>query len=142
MGIRMTTNTSDIDAYLEEQIERQIQAVILQFEYIGSTCVSEAKFNKTYTPRSNALLNSTGYVVVRDGKIVSGGGLSDNGAAAGQRMISELIAEHPKGICLIVVAGMEYAAYVEAKNYNVLTSAELLAEKLVPQMLKDLGFIK
>lgn len=35
---------------------------------------------------------------------------------------------------------MNYAAYVEARNYNVITSAELLANKLVPQIMKQLGF--
>jgi hypothetical protein len=142
MGIKMTTGMGDIDAYLEKQIERQIQAVILNLDYIGSTCVTEARTNRTYTPRTEALLNSTGYAVIRDGEIVSGGGLKDNGATAGQSAISELIAKHPKGIWLIVVAGMNYAAYVEAKNFNVLSSAELLAEQLVPKMLKDLGFTK
>jgi len=37
------------------------------------------------------------------------------------------------------VAGMKYAAYVEARNYNVLSSAELLAEKEVPKLLKALS---
>ena len=41
---------------------------------------------------------------------------------------------------MIVSTGMSYAAYVEARNYNVLTSSELLANKLVPQIMKQLGF--
>jgi hypothetical protein len=35
---------------------------------------------------------------------------------------------------------MNYAAYVERNGYNVLTSAELLADELVPKLLKQLGF--
>ena len=35
---------------------------------------------------------------------------------------------------LIVVAGMNYAAYVQRKGYDVLTSSELLAEQLVRQL--------
>ena len=42
-------------------------------------------------------------------------------------------------MCLIVVvAGMNYAAYVEAKGYNVLASAEHLAERELPRMLEKL----
>jgi hypothetical protein len=41
---------------------------------------------------------------------------------------------------LILVAGKEYAAYVSAR-YDVLDSAELLAEKLLPGILKKLGFL-
>ena len=39
---------------------------------------------------------------------------------------------------LVVVAGMNYAAYVEAKGYNVLSSAEHLAERELPRMLDKL----
>ena len=34
---------------------------------------------------------------------------------------------------------MRYASFVSAKGYDVLDSAELLAERLVPDMLKRLG---
>ena len=54
--------------------------------------------------------------------------------------MSKLISENPKGIVLIVVAGMNYARYVEKMGLNVLDSSEMLAKKLVPRMLKDLGF--
>jgi hypothetical protein len=35
---------------------------------------------------------------------------------------------------------MSYAVYVEARGKNVLTSAELLAERVVGQKLGELGF--
>jgi len=35
---------------------------------------------------------------------------------------------------------MNYAASVEARNLNVLTSAELLADQMVPILMKQLGF--
>ena len=54
--------------------------------------------------------------------------------------MSKLISENSKGIVLIVVAGMNYARYVEKMGLNVLDSSEMLAKKLVPRMLKDLGF--
>ena len=54
--------------------------------------------------------------------------------------LSRLVSEHKTGISLIVVAGMNYAVYVEGRGKNVLTSAKLLAERLVPQMLEQLGF--
>ena len=71
----------------------------------------------------------------------------DNGAKEGQNLLDKLADEfagkYPKGIVLIVAAGMEYAVYVEEiHNLNVLTSAELLADDLVPRYLKKLGFKK
>ena len=34
---------------------------------------------------------------------------------------------------------MNYAVYVEGRGRNVLTSSKLLAERIVPKMLADLG---
>ena len=34
---------------------------------------------------------------------------------------------------------MNYAAYVEAKGFDVITSSEVLASRIVPQMLRNLG---
>lgn len=62
------------------------------------------------------------------------------GAKEGNDFMSKLISENSKGIVLIVVAGMNYARYVEKMGLNVLDSSEMLAKKLVPRMLKDLGF--
>jgi hypothetical protein len=139
MGIRMTTNMGDMEAYIKRQTEKRIQAVIYRLNNIGVQCVNEAKTGRTYTPRTQALLNSTGYAIVRDGIIVSGTNFQGKSGSIGEQKIKELALKYPKGIALIVVAGMNYAAYVEAKGFNVLTSAELLAEKLVPEMLKELG---
>jgi hypothetical protein len=56
--------------------------------------------------------------------------------------LDELSQKRHKGITLIVCAGMNYASHVEARGYNVLTSAEILSERLVPEMMKKLGFEK
>jgi hypothetical protein len=53
-------------------------------------------------------------------------------------MVEELAPQYTCGIALIVVAGMEYAATVAAKGYNVLDSAELTAQALVPKLLQQL----
>ena len=58
----------------------------------------------------------------------------------GKKHLDSLKKNYQNGIVLIVSTGMSYAAYVEARNYNVLTSSELLANKLVPQIMKQLGF--
>jgi len=63
-----------------------------------------------------------------------------DGSSKGAAYVKSLARKFPQGICLIVVAGMNYASYVSAKGLDVLDSSELLAERLVPQMLKQLGF--
>ena len=51
-----------------------------------------------------------------------------------RKQFDTIKAKYPKGLVLIVVAGMNYAAYVEAKGYNVLSSAELMAENILKQL--------
>ena len=67
-------------------------------------------------------------------------GDGSEGVRQGEQLLDKLASEHSTGICLIVAAGMDYAVYVEGMGKNVLTSASLLADRLVPQMLEQLGF--
>jgi len=140
MGIEM--NTEGLDEYLEAQVERRIKALIFGLSAIGATVTNEAKTGKTYKDQTGALISSTGYVVIRDGVIINGSGFSGIGARVGEEAIKAQIAKYSTGVWLIVVAGMNYAAAVEARNYNVLTSAELLADQVIPQLMQQLGFTK
>ena len=66
-------------------------------------------------------------------------GDGSKGIAKGQELLKKLQAKFPRGIVLIVCAGMNYAAYVEALHHkDVLTSAELRAEALANKLLKGL----
>ena len=86
-----------------------------------------------------------GYVVVNDGQIVYESAFSKTmagkeGSDAGRQFARSLASQHPEGIVLIVVAGMNYARYVADKGFNVLDSAEILADRLVPSIMEQLGF--
>lgn len=144
MPIRQTTPQSQVNAYIEDRINRIKQAIIYNFCAIGEKVRNEAIEHGSYTDRTKNLRSSVGYVVVVDGRVYRIGsfGKSDgnnDGKSTGQSYARRLAMKFPKGIVLIVVAGMNYASYVSAKGYNVLDSSELLADKLVPKMLKQLG---
>lgn len=144
MGINQITPMSDINDYLQEQIEKREQVIINTLNYIGTECVNRAKQSNRYIDQTGNLRSSIGYVVVKNGTIINGGEFEqikngEKGKSQGESFIHE-IANSTKGICLIVVAGMNYASYVEATGRDVLTSAELLAEIKIPEMLKQLGF--
>lgn len=142
MPIIQTTPDQEIANFLSEQIKRREAAIIYNLEYIGTACINEARTNGSYQDKTGALRNSIGYLVLNNGVQVSFNTESGPGEAQAKEQLLKLAARFPHGIVLIVVAGMNYASSVEAKNYNVLASAELLAEKLVPEILKDLGFTK
>ena len=140
MSITQTTPQHQIEVFLDQQIRQTQAAIINALEYVGVTCINEARTNGAYRDRTGNLRSSVGYVIVKDGTVVSGSSFEQTkGGQTGQTYIKELAAKFPHGIALIVVAGMKYASHVEALNLNVLTSAELLAQSLVPALLTKLG---
>lgn len=146
MAIKPNFTKDDVrkrfDAFLNEIEKKQIA----RLQILGEMCLVEARTNKGYMMQTGALLSSTGYEVFVDGVAIhsqfdaaSGGesNAAETGIKSGQS-IAESIGKGTKGIALVVVAGMNYAAYVEAKGYNVLSSAEHLAERELPRMLEKL----
>ena len=146
-NITQKTSLAEIDSFIRRKIEEKEKAIVSALSYVGEQCVNEARDNGRYINRTGNLRSSVGYVIAKNGFIVNTGGFSQvaegtQGTGEGKRFIDELVSKQRNGIYLIVVAGMKYSAYVEAKNLNVLTSAELFAESLVPNILKQLGFVK
>jgi hypothetical protein len=79
----------------------------------------------TYNDRTTNLRNSVGYYIFDHGRLVESAGFrgdieSTEGFEGGLENIQSFISD--TGIQLIGVAGMNYASYVEAKGYNVISS--------------------
>ena len=146
MAIKPNFTKDDVrkrfDAFLNEIEKKQIA----RLQRLGEMCLVEARTNKGYMMQTGALLSSTGYEVFVDGVAIhsqfdAASGAESKAAETGIKSgqsIAESIGKRTKGIALVVVAGMNYAAYVEAKGYNVLSSAEHLAERELPRMLDKL----
>ena len=134
--------------YVIKQQQNAKEAAITALNYVGLECVKEARQNGKYTDRTGNLRSSIGYAILEDGKPIQKSGFERVKATAAEApgqseaLITRLAATYNTGLVLVVVVGMDYAAYVEARGYNVLNSAETLAKTLVPQMLKQLGLIK
>ncbi len=135
----------DIDAKFSaflDEVERQLIESLCR---IGEEVVTLAKMippERGFTDRTGNLRSSIGYVVCKDGQpiniafeAVKGGHV---GVHTGQKLAIDVAKNYPEGYTLIVVAGMDYAVYVESKGRDVLTSAESEAGKLLEQHLRDL----
>lgn len=152
MPIKMTTPRDAVNTSIDRFIKAARQELIIRLAHIGEQVVNEARsYNgKAYQDQTGNLRSSTGYVIVEDGQIVNisdfpqippksdPNGEAGKGSDMGEAYARRLAAQYPQGITLIVVAGMQYAAYVSARGYNVLDSAEAMAKRLVPEMLKKL----
>lgn len=146
MGITSSFNRDEVkqrfDAFLDEIEKLQIEMM----QELGEKCVTEMRLHKTYMMQTGALLSSSGYSVYKDGVAIhtafeAASGAQNEAAAKGMKngqSLADNVGKETKGISLVVVAGMNYAVYVESKGYNVISSAEHLAQRELPRMLSEL----
>ncbi|GIZ15500.1 hypothetical protein [Capnocytophaga catalasegens] len=146
MPAKRITPKSQIDKHLESEIKKREQKLIRVLNYIGMTCISEARNSGDYIDRTGNLRSSIGYAILNNGKIEKISSFQTikkgtKGKEKGNEIIKNISSDFNYGIILIVVAGMNYAAYLETKR-NVLSSSELYAKQQAQIILTRLGFIK
>ncbi len=124
--------------HFKRERERKTKLVL---QFVGETIVNLARTNHGYIDQTGNLTSSIGYAVVNNNKIVD---LNIEGEEKGQRSalnsIEQWIAENPfYGWRLVVTAGMNYAASVEAKGYDVLSNSVLSSNELLAHFKKELS---
>ena len=113
--------------------------------YVGEKSLIKARENGNYTDQTGNLRSSIGYAILNNGKVLKkayGEVVKDGikGKSEANKFLMSLLANAPQtGFVLIVVAGMNYASYVENNGYDVLTSSELYAKQLLRNILLQLG---
>lgn len=145
MGMKRLTPVSQIDDFVQSKIERLERLIIRNLTYVGETCVNVARDVDSYKDQTGNLRSSIGYILIKNGRVIQ---MSDfeqvkegeKGVTEGAKFAKSLTKNFPQGIVLVVVAGMNYAHHVAANGYDVLDSAQLMAERLVPGIMKKLGF--
>lgn len=97
---------------------------------LGEELVKYAREDRSvarhYTDRTGNLRSSIGYVVVQDGRIAFSAfnGATDEGKTAGRNYAIDVAQSLSNDKTYLVwVAGMEYATYVEANGYDVITGS-------------------
>lgn len=150
MGIKANQN-GNIDATFKlflQEVERQLIESLCR---VGEEAVTIARNEhaNNWTDRTSNLRSSIGYVVFKNGEAVMQSTFEQlppkdqkeaadmQGGKTGESLAKQIGAE-TQGYSLVVVAGMNYAVHVEAKGYDVLTSAERTAESRIAQELADL----
>lgn len=128
---------------VQETLQEQ---VIIQLQYLGQECVSRIRRrgqSESWIDRTGNLRSSIGSAVYEDGRkklatafesVLDG----QEGAEAGKRMIDALAKEYSQTYAMVVVAGMDYASYVENMNgKDVLASTRLWAESVIGERIED-----
>ncbi len=153
MGITTNIDMREIRDYLNQEVQKNVHRVIASLQYVGETVVNEIRTShiSDWNDDTGNLRSSVGYIIALDGQPI---GMSDfervdgpnrdktdvDGSQEGRYYAQGLCNLYPQGIALIIVAGMEYAAYVEAmKNKTVLAQGEIVAKSLVAEMITRLN---
>lgn len=151
MGVKPQFDMSAIRKYAQSKRDEFIQAALEAYKLTCIEIVNRAKSVDTYKDQTHALRSSIGCVVYHNGVEVfnyfeaNGGENGTGGVNTGlefARSIADV--DTDKEIVAVIVAGMEYAIYVEAKGFDVLTGSTLRFEdnlKAEFQNLKD-GFVE
>ena len=115
------------------------RALLLVLNDLGMELVKTAREEHNYTDRTGNLTNSIGYAVIKGHHILLRGGEGvGTGSDAAMETCVKVASQAPSRYTLAIVAGMDYAAYVEAKGYNVLLPAEMQANKEFMPRMKEL----
>lgn len=122
--------------YFQQQVELAMKMLLQEF---GEELVAFAKDTHTYTDRTGNLTNSISYAIVRHKEILYYNEVQREEANAAALKVAMKMAESlSDAYSLIVVAGMNYAAFVESRGYNVILPAELKAKQEFTDKVKPL----
>ena len=136
MGIRMTTKLSEVHDMLMREAERVERLTIRALSKLGEQCVTKIRDragDKSWYDQTGNLRSSVGYVIAHNKNIIQYSTFNQvkqgsEGVKTGKDLAKELAKRYSNNYVLIVVAGMNYAEFVEAMdNKDVLSSTELWA---------------
>ena len=128
-----------VNRFSEDFNEKTHQTLL----YMGEQFINKARVNGNYTDRTGNLRASIGYIILNDGRILNEvfEGDKQEGATQGQKIANEIAQQYTRGFILIGVAGMNYAASVEVKGYDVISGSAPESGEL-KSILRDTFIIK
>ena len=124
-GLKALFSSQSIQRFMDQKAEEFDEKALKTLQFKGEQFVNAARMTDTYTDRTGNLRSSIGYIILKDGQIVDRNftGKSSEGVSKAEKFALELSAKYSNGYVLIGVAGMHYAAYVEARGYDVITGS-------------------
>lgn len=147
MGITMKTKMSDVKKLIMSEIDRVELLTVRALSRLGDECVKVARDRTpeaSWTDRTGNLRSSIGYVIANNGKVIHYSDFKqvkqgNEGTKVGKDLATEIVNRTVGDYVLVVVAGMNYAEFVEARdNKDVLATPELFAKKELPKMMEKL----
>lgn len=154
MGIKAKFSVRDVRKITEDFYNNALISVSKALYRAAQEVVNDAKNRDTYADQTGNLRSSIGFVIFFNGVEIEsssfgGGALFPNkdgvkgsgadGINKGKEFARAVASKYTRGFVVVVVAGMEYAAYVEAKGYDVITGSTLLLAPYFERELKTIS---
>lgn len=141
----LDTPQSAISSFFKDSFRIIKEEIFLGLAKLGEECVVEVRDRpqeRSWIDHTSNLRSSINYAVYEHGKkliesalgAINGG---QEGKKEGQKVANELAKEYTNTYALVVLAGMNYASFVEAiESKDVLASVELWARLKVDERVK------
>jgi hypothetical protein len=145
MAVSLTPkfNRQQIAQAIKERKKRIEEAILLRLQRVGEQFVNNARRNANFKDRTGNLRSSIGYVILKDGVQLFDNFAQRAGGPQGEQVAKDLVEEvkknFPTGFVLIGVAGMDYAAAVESKGFDVITTSADIAEVSIKAGMQQLA---
>lgn len=118
------------------------EEILAELAYLGeeSVVMMREQHAGDWTDRTGNLRSSTGYAIYNYGKKLIESSFStvkngSKGSAKGKKFVDELAAKYANTYTLVLLAGMDYAEFVEARGYDVVSGAALAARQKIDQRI-------
>jgi len=134
-------NKKAVNKALQDYGAKVEKALLYNLQYLVIQLENHAKESAGYQDRTGNLKSSIGGVVLKNGRPVSYVGFTNTGkgSSTGKTYLDQISQKYTSGYVLIIVAGMEYATYVEnLHGLNVLQKSKLRMERELPLLLERL----
>ncbi|QBQ41204.1 hypothetical protein E2P86_08555 [Sphingobacterium psychroaquaticum] len=141
----MNSLMKDIEREIEAETIKHLSAVLERgVELVRNKITNE----KAYQDHTGNLRSSTGFIIVKDGKVVHQsfkespvGTDRQTGLKNGLKAALDVMREST-GWGVVLVSGMEYASWVQSRGYDVLKGAYLGLDKALRQAFNEIGTIE
>lgn len=145
-GLTPLWSDKEVERWFDYYIDRAEEKIYLLLQRAGEEFVKIARQKGAYQDRTGNLRSSIGYVIAKDGKVLTEnfelskeGNEKSRGMREAKRLTSDLIGLYKNGWVLIGVAAMPYAAAVEAiHNLDVASVAAEETEGWIRKQSKTL----
>ena len=134
----------EMERWLEHFQSKAEDKMLVFLQAGGEKFIQVARQSGSYKDQTGNLRSSVGYVIAKDGEVVKENFVESDkgtdkttGKYKGRRLAEEVSLSYTGGYVLVGVAGMEYAAAVEAKGYEVVSGANAQCEKYLRDTLKS-----